>query len=202
MPHLHFPSKSFDLGSLLQPLYYERIMASMLERLADELILDIFKHLRPARLLVYLAHDHEVYSAGINSNASVATFASLCLTSKNLSHLAIPELYGNLVKREASKELPYRSSPGQESRSEHYLRRFFEFGEAVVRRPSLGQHLRYVDFSFELSYMLELCPTYLRRERWSSHRKAMKRLALQVRLSYRFESSYASCVRSKLSQYF
>ncbi|KAH4215782.1 hypothetical protein HBI52_229310 [Parastagonospora nodorum] len=155
-------------------------MASMLERLSDELILEIFKHLRPARLLVYLSHDHEVYSAGISSNASVAIFASLCLTSTHLSRLAIPELYGNLVKRQASQKLPYRSSPGQESRSEHYLRQFFEFGEAVVRSPSLGQHLRYVNFSFESSDMLELCRTYLRRERWSSHRKAMKRLASQI----------------------
>jgi len=157
-------------------------MASMLERLPDELILEIFRHLRPARLLVHASYrpEHEIYSAGISRDTSVATFASLCLTTKHLGLLATPELYGNLIESEASRELHYMPLPGQVSRSGHYLRQFFEFCEAIVRRPSLGQHLRYVNHSVNTVVEPEPCRTYALDERWSSHRKAMKRLASRI----------------------
>jgi hypothetical protein len=105
-----------------------------LSTLPDELMLEIFSHLRPARLQGRAIDSGDIYGPGTSSKISLLTFHALCLTSKHLTDLATLELYGNMVL----------SSDRRLDRVECILNHV----AMIASKPFLGRHLLYIQHHF------------------------------------------------------
>jgi hypothetical protein len=141
-------------------------MASYLDGLPDELILEIYKHLRPARKYGQDDNGRDKYGGGINPEQPLVTFASLCLTSKHLGKIANPELYASIRNRDGPRK--------------NILRRIFGFLDAIIRKPLLGHQVSYIEHQFDWCDKSELYKTYITGYDWSIHYKALKLAASNV----------------------
>jgi hypothetical protein len=99
-------------------------MASVLERLPDELLLEICSHLRPLRKET----NQDSYIATDRGKNQAIT--SLCLTAKRLSIIATPMLYSDVV-------LLHQDDLKQDKIS--------LFLRTILRNPMRGQQIRYVE---------------------------------------------------------
>jgi hypothetical protein len=76
----------------------------MLERFPNELILEVYKHLRPARKDSQAAYGNPTYGSGINDIVSAAAFTSLCLTSRHRGNITTSKINGYLNIRAPSNK--------------------------------------------------------------------------------------------------
>lgn len=81
-------------------------MTSMLEQLPDELILEVFSYLRPVRKVDFESIHHPTW----DSEEAQELLASLCLTSKRLSNIAIPLLFSDAFTSALDGDTPDRIS--------------------------------------------------------------------------------------------
>jgi hypothetical protein len=108
-------------------------MTSMLERLPEELLLEIFCYLRPLRKET----SQDFYVATDKGKSQAIT--SLCLTSKRLSLITTPMLYSEVIL----------SQPDDLKQDQISL-----FLRTVLRNPVRGQQITYIEHKLvECSYM-------------------------------------------------
>ena len=138
----------------------------MLESLADELILEVFMHLRLVR-----KNSHEDHYESTGVEEARASFSSLCFTSKRLSTIAQPMLYCDMVTSETGEgKRPVRISQALRT---------------LMRKPKLAYNIVYVE------HMLPDCDSdecrkgcahksYYGSQDWKNHCASMEPVACSV----------------------
>ncbi|KAH7091929.1 hypothetical protein FB567DRAFT_613641 [Paraphoma chrysanthemicola] len=98
---------------------------SKLESLADELILEVLRHLRSSRKERY-----EMQSNSTDIEGRSTTFSSLCSTSKRLSSIATPFLYSDIIVATNQQFEP---------------RRILQIIRTLSDNPPLARHVNYIE---------------------------------------------------------
>jgi hypothetical protein len=134
-------------------------MASRLERLADELILNVFEHLRPEQMR---NHDATIKSQRANS---IADLHSFCFVSRRLSLIVTAALFS-----EAVGSGPYEY---QNDRTSPLLRMF-------MRNPDLAKHVTVVEYEQQRYIYRRQCglecnnTKFLHGHEWKEQRIALR----------------------------
>lgn len=117
-------------------------MATTMDNLPDEVIVEICGHLLPEQLLYRTFEADEMYEEHLTVTEFYAALLALCLTSKRLGNIATPQLYANLITdEEAAKSIS----------------RLAGFMTAVLQDPQLGLHLTYINHDFDDNAYLNSC---------------------------------------------
>jgi hypothetical protein len=137
----------------------------MLESLADELLLEVFRHLRLARKLT---NDDYFQPTGIAE--ARACFTSLCLTSKRLCNIARPFIYGDLVTSESGRF------------EAHVAVRISRALRTIMRNPALASNIDYIEHNFtecgdEFDKQHSAYKAYYTSAEWKDHRVQLKSTA-------------------------
>jgi hypothetical protein len=139
-------------------------MTSMLERLPDELLLEIFGYFRPLRKEAnqdfYIATDRDKNQA----------LTSLCLTSKRLSLITTPVLYSDAVLVQ----------PDDLKQDKILL-----FLRTVLQNPVRGQQIRYVEHKLVERSYTECCHSYDLKQYhetsiWAEHHELVQSVASKL----------------------
>lgn len=136
-----------------------------MESLPFELLLEICSYLQPERLFSRCPDQDDVYELGMHIPESFAAFAALCLTSRRFNNIATPQLYANVITQYPR------------SRS---IRQLFEFMEAVIRNPSLGERVRYISHKFGANHNYNEYTRYFKGVRWLEHRRGIEEVASSI----------------------
>jgi hypothetical protein len=139
-------------------------MARMLERLPDELLLEVFGRLLPLRKEYH--GNGDFFNQG--SVGAYQTLTSLCLTSKRLSIIATPLLYSDIIV--------------SQRRNQHQISLLLR---TILHNPVRGQQIKHIEHKLmsihgwpcrdECRYM-----QHYKSLVWAEHRKNLQSMALKL----------------------
>jgi hypothetical protein len=139
-------------------------MARMLERLPDELLLEVFSHLLPLRK-EYNGVDHFF---DLGSVSAYQPLTSLCLTSKRLSVVVTPLLYTDIIV--------------SQKRNQYQISLLLR---TILHNPVRGQQMKHIEHKLmsihgwpcrdECRYM-----QHYKSLAWAEHRKNLQSMALKL----------------------
>jgi hypothetical protein len=139
-------------------------MARMLERLPDELLLEVFRRLLPLRK-DYHGVDHFFDLGSVGAHQPLT---SLCLTSKRLSIVATPLLYSDVIV--------------SQKRNQYQISLLLR---TILHNPVRGQQIKHIEHKLLSIYdwpRRDQC-RYMQHYKsltWAEHRKNLQSMALQL----------------------